>query len=150
MDYILFKYLHFLGIFAVIGAVFAELFMIRSEMTRKDMKLVSQVDGIYGVGAILTVTAGLILWLSDSGKPAEFYQENGLVYWKLTIFTSVGLLSIYPTVFLAKNRLSKKHPDGSEVINVPRLVMYAVRLEMALLLLMPFLASSMALGRKLF
>ena len=150
MDYILVKYAHFLGIFAVIGAVFAELFMVRSEMTRKEMKLVSQIDGIYGAGAILTVAAGLILWLSDIGKPAAFYQQNGLVYWKLTIFTIVGLLSIYPTVFLTKNRLSKKHPDSTQVVAVPKYVIYTVRLEMALLLLMPFLASSMALGLKLF
>lgn len=150
MDYILLKYAHFLGIFAVVGGVFAELFMIKSEMSRRDLKRIAQVDGIYGFGAILTVAAGLTLWLSDIGKPAEFYQENGLVHLKLAIFTLVGLLSIHPTIFLMRNRLSKKRPDGEEIVKVPASIGYVVRIEMGLLLLMPFLGSSMAMGLKLF
>ncbi len=150
MDYILLKYTHFLGIFAVVGGVFAELMMIKGKMTRGELKRVSQVDAIYGVGAIITVAAGLALWLTDIGKPAEFYSENGLVYWKLGIFTVVGLLSIYPTVFLSRNRLSSKNPDGTEVVEVPSAVIKVVIVELILLLLMPFLASSMAMGLQLF
>ena len=144
--YILLKYTHFIGIFLVVGGVFAELWMVKPSLSRKEIKIISRVDGIYGLGAIVTVAAGLTLWLSDMGKSPEFYAANGLVYWKLGIFTIVGLLSIYPTVFFAKEKQGTKHPEGEEMLEVPALIKWVIVLEFLLLLIMPLLASLMAQG----
>ena len=119
MEYVLLKYLHFTGIFLVVGSLFAEAWMVRATMNRSELKTLGKIDGIYGLASIITVGAGLVLWLSDIGKPPEFYQTNGLVYIKLAIFTLVGLMSIYPTVFFMKQRQSKKHPNGEEAVEIP-------------------------------
>lgn len=150
MTYILIKYLHFIGIFLVVGSLFAETWMISSSLTRSRIRTLSRVDGIYGMAAMITVAAGLILWLSDIGKPPEFYQNTGLVYLKLGIFIVVGLLSIYPTVFFVKNRQSKKNTDGSELITVPRLVKTIIVVELLLVFTLPFFASLMAQGLSIF
>ena len=150
MDYVLLKYAHFFGIILVVGGVFAELWMLKNHMTREEIKVISKVDGLYGLGSILVVVAGLTLWLSDIGKPPEFYSGTGLVYWKLGIFSLVGLLSIYPTVFFAKEKLGKKHSEAQEMVQVPGNMKWVVRLEFLLLLLMPLIAAFMAQGISIF
>ncbi len=149
MTYELIKYLHFLGIFLVVGGLFAELWLVERKMSRGLIAKVARIDGTYGLGAMVTVSMGLILWLSDIGKPAEFYSAGGLVYWKLAVFTVIGLLSIYPTVFFAKNRKSSKNPMEEEELEVPSVIIWIIRLEFLLLLAIPFLAILMARGLSL-
>lgn len=150
MIYILIKYLHFIGIFLVVGSLFAEAWMLKAIMNRAQLKRLGNVDGIYGLASMITVAAGLILWLSDIGKPAEFYHENGLVYLKLAIFTLVGLLSIYPTVFFAKQKQSKKKTDGEEEVEMPKNIKTIVIIELILVFTIPFLAAMMAQGISIF
>ncbi len=150
MTYIFIKYLHFVGIFLVVGSLFAESWILKSSMSRTQIKQLGKIDGIYGLASIITVAAGLILWLSDIGKPAEFYQTNGLIYLKLGIFTLVGLLSIYPTVFFAKQRQSKSHPNGEEVINIPKSIKIIMMVELLLVFTLPFWAAMMAQGISIF
>lgn len=150
MTYILIKYLHFIGIFLVVGALFTEAWMIRHSMSRSQIKRLGNIDGIYGLASMITVAAGLILWLSDIGKPAEFYQDNGLIYLKLGIFTLVGLLSIYPTVFFVKQRQSKKNPDAEEQVKIPGIIKTFVIVELILVFTIPFWAAMMAQGIDIF
>ena len=105
------------------------------------LQIVFKVDGYYGLSSIIVVAAGLTLWLWV-GKPAEFYHENGIIYIKLGLFILVGLLSIIPTVFFFKNRKG----EGDELIEIPRKVLMIVRLELIILLIIPFLAVMMANG----
>jgi len=100
------------------------------------------VDAGYGLGAIIVVAAGLTLWLSDIGKPTEFYDRNVYIYVKLAVFTAVGLLSIYPTVWFIKNRKG----DQEELIEVPKLIRTSLALELLLLLTMPVWAVLMVYG----
>lgn len=146
MDYIILKYIHFIGIFLVVGGVFSEMFLMKKRMSRDEIKKLSIVDGIYGAGAVLAVGAGLVLWLSDIGKPAIFYSDNGLVYWKLGVFGIVGIISIIPTVFFGKNKVSKKNSDGEEMVEMPSSIKRLVQLEFLLLLILPLLGLLMANG----
>lgn len=150
MTYILIKYLHFIGIFLVVGALFAEAWIVKDSMSRAQIKRLGNIDGIYGLASMITVAAGLILWLSDIGKPPEFYQDNGLIYLKLGIFTLVGLLSIYPTVFFAKQRHSKKNRNAEELVQIPRTIKTLVIIELILVFTLPFWAAMMAQGIAIF
>ena len=150
MTYILIKYLHFIGIFLVVGSLFTEAWMLKPKMNRAQLKVLGNIDGIYGLASIITVAAGLILWLSDIGKPVEFYNENGLVYLKLGIFTLVGLLSIYPTVFFARQKQSKKNPDAEEEVQIPKHIKTVVIVELILVFTIPFWAAMMAQGISIF
>ena len=129
----------------VVAALFAEWVLIKAEMKRSEIKRIGRIDGLYGVGAILVVLAGLALWLWV-GKPAEFYNENGLIHVKLGLFTLVGLLSIIPTIFYLKNGKG----DPEETVSIPVKIKILISVQLIILILMPFLASAMALGVKLF
>jgi putative membrane protein len=139
---VLARYIHFIAVFAIVGALVAEQFVVTKSMTRKQIKTTFAIDGIYGLGALLVIVAGLILWFWV-GKPAEFYTKNWIFHTKLTLFVLLGLLSIYPSVFFFKNR---KGHDLNEQIDVPKLVMVCLRLELILLFLIPIAATLMSLG----
>lgn len=139
---VLTRYLHFIAVFAIVGAIVAEQFLVSKSMKRHQLKLAAKIDGIYALGVILVLIAGLILWFWV-GKPAEFYTKNWIFHTKMTLFAVLGLLSIYPTIFFLKNRKGK---ELDEMVDVPILVRICLRLELALLFIIPILASFMSLG----
>ena len=141
MEYVLIKYVHFLGIFAVVGSLFAEAILVKPRMTRAELFFLSKIDGVYGIGALVAVGAGLLLWFGV-GKPADFYTQNWIFLTKVGLFTTVGLLSIWPTVFFLKVR--KGNPD--EEVTIPGPIRLMVRVEVALLVVIPAMAVLMANG----
>lgn len=139
---ILARYLHFIAVFAIVGALVAEQFLVSKSMTRKEIKRIAIIDGLYGFGAVLVLIAGFTLWFWI-GKPADFYTKNWIFHTKLTLFVVLGLLSIYPSIFFLKNR---KGADLHTEIKVPATVMICLRLELLLLFIIPILASYMSFG----
>ena len=79
------------------------------------------------------------MWI---GKPAAFYSSNPVFHTKLTLFLIIGIVSIYPSVFLGKNRKGEQ----SEEVVIPSALVWSVRVELLLLLLLPLLATLMAKG----
>ncbi|MEQ8335731.1 MAG: DUF2214 family protein [Cyclobacteriaceae bacterium] len=140
-EFIIVKYLHFLGIFGVVGTLLIELFYVKSSMSRAQISRISKIDGIYGLSAIIVLFAGLTMWFWV-GKPAELYSKNWIFHTKVTLFIAVGILSIFPTVFFLKQR---KGSPGDE-INIPSKIINMIRLEVFLLFIIPLLAVLMANG----
>jgi putative membrane protein len=139
---IILRYLHFISIFAIVGALVSEHLLLKKEMTRTALSRLAQIDAVYGLAAIVLLGAGLTLWLGSIGKPAEFYTKNWIFHIKISLFITIGLLSIYPTVFFIKNR--KGHPD--EMVEIPKSIFWMLRIELLLMLIIPFLAGLMAKG----
>ena len=142
IEIVLTRYAHFIAVFAIVGAIFAEQFLISKTMTRSEIKRISKIDAIYGIGVFLVLIAGFALWFWV-GKPASFYSRNWIFHFKLTLFILLGLTSIYPTIFFLKNR---KGQDLDTIIEVPKIVIILLRIELILIILMPVLASFMSLG----
>lgn len=140
MEESLVRSLHFIGIFGLFAALICEHLLIKPEMSKPEMKKLAVVDAIYGVSAITIVIAGLLLWFVV-GKTAEFYSQNPVFHVKLTLFVLIAALSIYPTVFFIKNRNAQ-----TSVINVPGKIIILIRIQLLLVLLIPFLAATMARG----
>lgn len=136
------RYVHFLSIFVIFSTLVSEHLLLKKELTRKEISRIARIDAIYGMAALTLLSAGLTLWLGSIGKPAVYYTKNWIFHTKITFFISVGLLSIYPTVFFLKNR--KGIPE--ETITIPKGVFLALRLELLLLVLIPLLAGLMAKG----
>ena len=141
MDFYLFKYLHFIGIFGVVGALAIEWIVTKKELSADAVSLLSKVDAVYGVSSVVVLSAGFVLWFGV-GKPAEFYSTNGLLYLKIVLFAIIGGLSIYPSIFFFKNRKIK-----SGIVHVPNVILTLIKIEIALLLLIPLLATYIADGR---
>lgn len=142
MAEILVRYAHFISIFAMVSAVVAEHLLLKKQLTRREIKRLSVVDGIYGISAILVVAMGLTLWFGV-GKPAEIYSKNWIFHLKVGLFILMALLSIYPTVFFLKNR---KGANPEEVVILPDSIKWMIRLELLLVVIIPLCATLMAKG----
>lgn len=138
---IIVKYVHFLCIFAIVGAIVSEHLLLKDKMTRAEISRLATIDGVYGVAALILLAAGMTLWFGV-GKPAEFYSQNYIFHAKIGLYVLLGLASIVPTVFFMKNRKGEE----SEIVEVPSRIKMLIRLELLLLFAMPLLASLMAKG----
>ncbi len=93
------RYLHFISVITLSGTLIAEFFLLKSSLEKKEIRLLGQIDAVYGISALILLGVGLTLWLGGYGKPTEFYSENPTFHLKLGLFVLIGLISIYPTVF---------------------------------------------------
>jgi putative membrane protein len=134
------RYIHFLGIIMLSSMLVAENLLITSHLKVGAIKTLVRIDGLYAIGAVITLGAGLFLWLVI-GKPSAFYAQNAIFHIKIGLFFLVALISFFPTRFLLKNR---NNQVGAIV--VPRNVILIKRLELVLLCILPLLASLMANG----
>lgn len=142
-SYILVKYLHIVSILVMVSLLVVELFLLKPEMTRGELKRMSRVDSFYGLAAIAVVAAGLTIWFGV-GKGASFY-DNPLLHIKVGLAILVGLISIIPTVFFIRH--GKGDPTAS--IQVPLRIRQLVILQLLLLSVVPLLAVMMAQGIRL-
>jgi len=135
------RYLHFICIITIAGALTVEHLLLKPRMSRRELDRMARIDLVYGISAIVLVIAGLTLWLWV-GKPAEFYSKNWIFHLKLTLAIAMGLMSLPPTFFFLKNR--KGDPD--EMVDLPKSLIRWIRFELFLLVILPLLAVLMARG----
>ncbi|MDR7132180.1 putative membrane protein [Algoriphagus sp. 4150] len=139
---ILLRYLHFISIFAIVGSLVSEHLLLKPTMMRKEIKRIATIDGVYGMAALTLLAVGLTLWLGEYGKPSGFYTHNFIFHIKITLFATIGILSIYPTVFFIKNGKG----DPEEAVSIPKAIVMLLRMELLLLFIIPLLAGLMARG----
>lgn len=134
------RYLHFLGIIVFASMLVAEHILVKAQLSREQIRRVASFDAVYGLSALVVLFAGLALWFWV-GKPADFYSKNPVFMIKITAFVLMGILSVVPTVFFLKRRKS-----SDDWIMVPRHIIWFIRLELLLLVVIPLLAVLMASG----
>lgn len=140
MDYIIVKYLHFLGILTLFACVVVEHLLVKEQMSPAEIRRVSVVDSVYGLSAGIVLAAGLVLWFV-AGKGSSFYTSNPIFHLKVSLFVVMGLLSIYPTLFFIRQR---RVTESS--VNVPKRIKQMLRVQLVIALLLPLLAALMAQG----
>lgn len=138
---IILRYLHFISIFAIVGSLTAEHLLLKKEMTPAEIGRVAKIDAVYGMAALTLLIVGLTLWLGGISKPSVYYTKNWIFHTKITLFATIGLLSIFPTVFFLKNR---NKTDG--MITIPPAIFWMLRTELLLLFMIPLLAGLMSRG----
>jgi putative membrane protein len=136
------RYLHFISIFTIVGTLVSEHVLLKKSLSRAELKRLSRIDAIYGLAALTLLSVGLTLWLGGFGKPAVYYSKNWIFHTKISLFALIGILSIYPTMFFIKN--SKGNPQ--ETVVIPSVLFWMLRLELLILLIIPFLAGLMSRG----
>ena len=140
MSEALVRYLHFLGIIVFASMLVAEHILAKGRLSSAEIRRLALFDMVYGLSAIVVFGAGLTLWLWV-GKPSGFYSGNPIFVAKVGAFILLGLLSIYPTTFFVRQRRL-----AAESVDVPKLLVWCVRLESLLLVIIPLLAVLMARG----
>lgn len=138
---ILLRYIHFISIFAIVGSLSAEHLLLKKEMLRSELNRIARIDAVYGLAALTLLAAGLTLWFGEFGKPGIYYTKNWIFHLKITLFATIGILSIYPTVFFLRNRGA-----GDERIQIPASIFWMLRIELLLLFIIPLLAGLMSRG----
>ena len=139
---IILRYIHFISIFTIVSTLVSEHLLLKKELSRAEITRLARIDAVYGLAALTLLSAGLTLWFSGVGKPAVYYSKNWIFHTKITCFMTVGLLSIYPTIFFIKNRQG----DQKEIITIPKTLFWLLRFELLLLFIIPLLAGLMARG----
>ena len=138
---LLIRYFHFLGFLVVFAAVLVQHFLLKGTVSRATVAKAQRFDIVYAVAVIIVLATGLLQWFAGA-KPAVFYGSNPVFHTKLTLFLLVGLVSIYPSVFMGK----QKKGDQGEMVTIPKALVHSIRLELLLLVVMPLLAVIMAKG----
>ncbi len=136
------RYLHFIGILTWVSALVAQWLLLKPSLSRAEIQRLAKIDTVYGISAVLVVGMGFLLWFGV-GKPAEFYNVNGIFHTKVTLAIIVGILSVIPTLFFNRNR---KGEDLQEQIEVPSKVRRIILIELGLMAIIPLLATIMARG----
>ena len=136
---------HHLAVFGVAAVLVAEWTLVRPGIEPDEVRRVARIDAAYGAlaGAVLLAGASRVVW---GVKPADFYLENPVFWFKMAAFATVGLLSIRPTLrFLRWRRAAdtdEQAPAATEVMAAQR----AIRLQLTVFAAIPVLAALMARG----
>ena len=139
-------YIHILFVIVIFCCLVAELILVSDRITFSTMSKLSKIDGLYGLAAVIVVITGFLNWMKF-GKGYDYYSNNSLFTIKFSLFIIVGLLSLYPTILLAK--LKKRHKkERPEVIRLPKssAIRKVIILELGIMALIPLLAELMANG----
>ncbi len=135
------RYFHFIGILGVFSSLVYENITVKTSLRRNEVDLLAKVDAFYGLSTLVILVTGFTMWFWI-GKPAEFYGSNWIFYLKISLFTLVGIASIYPTIFFIKQRKG----DLLEEVQVPRIVRILIKTEIILIVFIPLCAVLMAVG----
>ena len=141
MDAIVTHYLHYLGFALLLACVTMELVLFRPTMDAAAVRTIARVDGLYGLSALVVLATGLLKWF-QYGKPAAYYGQNFIFHIKVTLFVVVFLLSLAPTVRFFKARRAA----AGGTVSFPSTTRILLRLQLAILLVIPLLAVMMSQG----
>jgi len=138
---ILFAFLHHLAAFVLVGALVAEMVLLRAEPTAQGARRLQVIDALYGASAGILLVVGL-LRVFYFEKGAAYYFQSAPFIAKFSLFIAVGLLSIYPT--LTFRRWTKSGLTVTEASM--RKVRRVVHLQLAGVVLILLFAAMMARG----
>ncbi|WJN58586.1 DUF2214 family protein [Pseudomonas sp. SO81] len=138
--------LHYLSIFVLFALLTCEHVLFKAELDVATARKLLRIDMIYGASAGLVLLTGLarVIWF---GKGLDYYLHNWVFHAKVSLFILVGLLSILPTLtfFNWRNDLLAGKAPTITPAQAKRTIM-VIRLELLILVCLPFLASLMARG----
>ena len=139
-------YFHYLGIILCFGALLYERIFLKENLNRKEVINMIVADVIYGIAGLAILITG-ILRVKYFGQGGEFYLNNPIFWFKVSVYVIVGSLSLYPTttyilwaIPLSKNEL----PIISD--KVVKRFKFIISTELACFAMIPFLATLMARG----
>jgi putative membrane protein len=137
--------LHLLSLGIGLGAVFSRGLSLRALVAGDDraVRRVLYADSFWGIAALLWVSTGLLRLFTD--KSTDFYLYNGFFWVKMGLFGLVVVLEIAPMVALIRWRLALRAGRPPDTHRAPLFVRIN-DVEVALVVMIPFVAAAMARG----
>jgi putative membrane protein len=144
--------LHYLALALGLGGLFTRGIQFRALKLKasneaQTLKTLFLADNFWGVAALLWITTGLWRAFGHLEKTPDFYLHNVFFYIKMALFGLVFLLEILPMVTLIQWRIQLRKKRSFKVPQT-RLDLFILlnNLELALVLIIPFVAVAMARG----
>lgn len=146
--------LHLLALAIGLGAVFARgrrLYDLRrSPEEAGALARLLQADSLWGVAALLWVATGLGRAFGGLEKAPDFYLRNGFFWVKMALFGLILALEILPMVTFIRWRVARSR-GAAPVTGANLAALIALNnTEVAIVVLIPFVAALMARGAWLF
>ena len=140
MMYVLFRLLHLASLLVFAGTLVIANMATKPSITGEDVTNLVKVDLVGSLAAVVAFFCGLTLWFWV-GKPAEFYSNNPLFHAKVALFFLLILLA------LLRKFMFRRHAQvEGDAIAVPTSVRVLLRVELAVLVVLPILAFLAARG----
>jgi putative membrane protein len=137
--------LHVLALALGLSSVYLRGRALKGPLDRNEIKRLLAADTVWGIAAALWIVTGLLRAFGGLEKGSQFYLQSPLFWTKMALFVTVILLEIWPMVtFIRWRRVLRRGemPDTSRA----RALYLVNHVEMALVVLMVFVASFMARG----
>jgi putative membrane protein len=138
-------YVHYLGMMCAFAALIAELLLLAGGLDQKRARQLVNIDLAYWVALALVLVSGVIR-LTSLGKGTPFYAENPLFHAKMGLFVGVAVLSLYPSLKLARLRGRLRHRAAPDLGARASRVAAVMRVQIGGLILIPLLAVLMGRG----
>lgn len=137
----LFSTLHLLGVLGmaagmIIATLAAGSLAADSEHHGSAHLTFRKIYALTAVAIVLSVAAGMILWLAV-GKPAAFFSNNPVFHAKMALVATLLATQIYPALYLCRPQFSQA---------IPATVLRLQKSALPLMLVIPVLAYLMARG----
>jgi len=138
----LFAFLHHLAAFTLVGALAAQMVLLKAEPGALAARRIAGIDALYGASAGVLLIVGL-LRVFYFEKGGTYYFQSAPFIAKLALFIAVALVSIYPTVTF---RRWARQPTLTVTAASLRTVRRVVHLQLAGVVLILLFAAMMARG----
>jgi putative membrane protein len=103
-------------------------------------------DLFWGVAAVLWMVTGLMRVFGGFEKGSEWYLHLPLFWIKMALFGLVWALEMFPMITLVRWRIRSKDPGFQPPRETAKKMAVLSQLELALVMLIPVVASLMARG----
>ena len=137
--------LHLLALALGLPSVFLRGRALKRPLDADGLRRLFAADSVWGIAALLWIATGLLRAFGGLEKGTPFYLTAPLFWVKMTLFVLILLLEIWPMVTFIRWRVALGRGGQPDTARAREL--YLVNhIEMALVVLMVFVASFMARG----
>jgi len=110
-----------------------------------DVDRILAADNVWGISALLILGSGLGRLFGPVEKGLAWYLANPLFLHKMILFVAILVLEIWPMVTFIRWRIARARGGVPDLLRVPALARINA-VQIALLILIPFVAAAMARG----
>ena len=142
--------LHYLALAMGLGAVFARGLRLRdlshSLGDSETLARLLRADSMWGLAALLWIATGLLRVFGGLEKSSMFYLRNGFFLVKMGLFVAILVLEIFPMITFIRWRIARAR-GSVPIAGAPFGVLVRLNdVEVALVVVIPFVASLMGRG----
>lgn len=139
-------YLHYLGVMGLFAVLVVQHVLVDASADGDSARRLVHASLAFWAALLLVLVSGFIR-LVYFGKGLAFYVENPLFHVKMSLVLGAAILAAYPSMEFWRTRGQIRHGNTSGfAANRARRVTWAIRLQLAIVILIPLTAVLMGRG----